>query len=353
MPDHVRTADHDQRRKRQQEIGRKSERDGGKPEHCDRPKHGRAGVAVDRQPRQHDADQQRAERRAGPKDAELGRADMQDILGEDRQQRRDSAEQHRKQVERHGAEDQLIVAHVAEAREGLLPGRARGTLLDARRRLHRQDQQRSQRRQRHQQQEDLLCDHRVDEAADRRADHRGELHRRGREGDGLRELLARDDVRQEGRGRGHRERARAGDDHRHQVDRQRVRRQVVDAEIEPERADCLRALRQHHHLAAVVVIGGIAGQRQQRNRRCKLCESDQPEAERAARLRIDEPAEGYGLHLHRQHDAHPRNDETEQVRLRVNRGRCHLALGAVLAPVSWIRNSHHHCRESIVRISDP
>jgi hypothetical protein len=99
----------------------------------------------------------------------------------------------------------------------------------------------------------------------------------------------------------------------------------VDTEIEPERADRLRALGQHHHLAAVIVIGGIAGQCQQRDRRRELRQPDQPQAERTARLCVDEPAECDGLNLHRQHDAHPRNDETEQVRLRVDRGRCHLA----------------------------
>jgi hypothetical protein len=74
-----------------------------------------------RQPQRH---QQRADRRRGAQQAEAPRAGMQDVLGEDRQQRGGAAEQHREQIQRDHAEARPCDADEMHAGEqGLQRGR--------------------------------------------------------------------------------------------------------------------------------------------------------------------------------------------------------------------------------------
>src|SRR5206468_1768255 len=61
----------------------------------------------------------RAERLRAAQPAETAGADVQDLLGVNREERRRAAEQHREEIERDRGEDDLRVAHETEAGEEL------------------------------------------------------------------------------------------------------------------------------------------------------------------------------------------------------------------------------------------
>ena len=108
-----------------------------------------AGVARDRPARQHDRHRQRAQRRRAAQQAQAPGADVQDVLGEDRQQRHRAAEQHREQVERDRAQHHLVLPHVAHAGEQRVQAhrlaRRRGGVADAQAQRGRQREQRARR----------------------------------------------------------------------------------------------------------------------------------------------------------------------------------------------------------------
>ena len=89
-------------------VARQAEDDRRGAEAGDRPEQGPAGAAQRRPVGQDQGHQQRPQRR-GPRGASPGPrgADVEDVLGEDRQQRRRPAEQHGEQVERDRRQDQL------------------------------------------------------------------------------------------------------------------------------------------------------------------------------------------------------------------------------------------------------
>ena len=66
-----------------------------------------------------DGHRQRADRGRGGEPAERRRPDVQDVLGEHRQQRNRAAEQHREEIERDHAEDRLRAPDVLEAGQEL------------------------------------------------------------------------------------------------------------------------------------------------------------------------------------------------------------------------------------------
>ena len=80
-----------------------------------------AGMPPRRQPRLDERHQHRADRRRGAQPAEPLRPDLQDVLGEDRQQRRRPAEQHREEVEGDRRQVDAAAAHEAEAGEHAAP----------------------------------------------------------------------------------------------------------------------------------------------------------------------------------------------------------------------------------------
>ena len=135
-----------------------------------------ADALLDLVMREPDRDRERAERRRRAQQAEAPRAGHQHVLGVDRQQRGDAAEQHGEQVERDRAEHHLVVADVAKAREHRLD---RDRLLLRRRALQpdQADQDARQHEHRRAGQIDRARAEHIEQAADRRPADDGGLAR--------------------------------------------------------------------------------------------------------------------------------------------------------------------------------
>ena len=73
--------------------------------------------------RQHQRHRDRARRRCRLQDAETLRTHVQDLAGEDRQERHRATEQHREQVQRHGAEQHRLMQHEPNADAEAFPDR--------------------------------------------------------------------------------------------------------------------------------------------------------------------------------------------------------------------------------------
>ena len=73
------------------------------------------------------------------------------------------------------------------------------------------------------------------------------------------------------------------------------------------------------HAAAVEMIGDVAGDQHQEERRHELREPDEPEVERAAGQRVDLPSDGDREHLVRDHREHAREPEQHERPVREQR----------------------------------
>ena len=96
---------------------RRAEHDREESEARDEGEHDEAGMIADRIARKPGRDQDGADAGRRAQQAEPPRPGMQDVARIDRQQRRRAAEQHREEIERDGAEHDLLAPHIAEAGE--------------------------------------------------------------------------------------------------------------------------------------------------------------------------------------------------------------------------------------------
>ena len=105
----------EQRDDGKRDVGREREDDGRDAEHGDGGEHLAPDIAAQRAAREHDRHGERADRRGRAQQAEAPGTGMQDVAGEDRQQRRGAAEQHREQIERDRAEHHRPAADEGDA----------------------------------------------------------------------------------------------------------------------------------------------------------------------------------------------------------------------------------------------
>ena len=106
--DHVGGAEHEHGQEREPVVLRQAEDDGRHAEDADRDEQARADMALERLQGQHGRGGDGAQSlRAAQQPAGVG-ADPQDILGEDRDERGGAGEQDGEQVERDGAQQQLV-----------------------------------------------------------------------------------------------------------------------------------------------------------------------------------------------------------------------------------------------------
>ena len=136
----------------------------------------RAGTTLDRVAGDHERAQQRADRGSGAEEAEPGRADLEDVLREDRKERDCAAEEHREQVERDRAQKHVRAPDQANAREYLVEADdALGGGRPAA--AHRENAPEPDDREADRDDVDELGLDREEDAADRRPDDRGALER--------------------------------------------------------------------------------------------------------------------------------------------------------------------------------
>ena len=98
--DRVERAGQEEAGQRKADVGREAEPDRGEPETRDDQQQHAARPPPRRQVGRQQGGQQCANGRGSPQDAQARRSDLEDVLGEDRQQRDGPAEQHAEQVER-------------------------------------------------------------------------------------------------------------------------------------------------------------------------------------------------------------------------------------------------------------
>ena len=238
-----------------------------------------------------DAGDGRARRRRAAQGAERPRTEVQDVARVHRQERGRAAEEHGEEIERDGAEDDLVAPHVAHAGEQRGPRRGRPA-RGRRARLHRSittTQAPSEQPAAERVDPGGPAEGRVEQAAERRSEHHGGLPERRAPRDGVAEVLGRHERRQErlvGRAQ---ERARHADPHEHGVDRAR-RRPFARGQREERR-------RQRRHRG---VAGDQDARRSTRSATCpvtrdrpdggeELREPHPREVDRAARDRVDLP----------------------------------------------------------------
>ena len=265
------------------------------------------------------------------------RPDVQDLAGEDRQDRDRAAEQHREQVQRDRAhedrareEEGEALAHAGDQRRlRARRGRAR---RDADARHHHQ-------RRRHQRRRDRVRPRRADpgieDAAQRRPGDGGDLPDAGPPGDRARVQRARDQLGAQRVARRQEEAARRAADHDDRVDDaldQRARAAAARGEEQrardgqPDGAEKQQHQRRERDAPPVAHVGHVPGVEREPDERGGLGEAHQAQRQRIARHVVHLPGDheplDLGAHRHRQ-DA---DDEPPEIR---NTERCVRVVGAV------------------------
>ena len=234
----------------------------------------------DREPRERDRHHEGAGRRRAAQQAEASRPDMQDVLGEHRQQGGRAAQQHREQIQGDRAEHQPVAAHIGEAVEHLHPGIARRARLGAGDRADQAQHQQPEQEQAERYGIGQPVVRGVEVAAHRRPEHRSRLPRdrthrdRGRQHGGGHQI---------GRERLQRrpcERARDAEQRGHEEQpRQRDRARPGQPGEQP-RAHGFQRHRPARDPAPVDAIRHPAGDQRQDQQRQELRDADQPELKR-------------------------------------------------------------------------
>ncbi len=182
-------------------------------------------------------------------------------------------------------------------------------------RLHADDQQECSREQSGDRRIDDVRAGEIDEAADRRPGNRRDLPGARVHRDGAREQRRRHEVRHDRLPRRHRERAR-DTEHDHDAEHRPGNLEPGEREGEQrERAKKLERDAQREDPSAVVPVGDVACRQHQQHERQELRETDQAEVERIAGDRVDLPADGDRLHLHRDRCEQARRQEAREVRI--------------------------------------
>jgi hypothetical protein len=224
------------------------------------------------------------------------RTGAENIAGIDRQQRGDAAQQHGKQVERDGAEQNRIVADIGKAGEQCRDA-DRLSLFGAVLALNEADEDASGDENRRAQPVDHRRPEHIEKAAERRAaDDRGLLRGCG-SGDGARQKRARHDPRYD-RMQGRRlEGARGSGDQDQRQDRRAIEPALQGAEREQGGTNRLDHLAGARNGAAVEMIGGLADRQRQHDDGKELHQADQAEVERIVGEVVELPADRDRLHL--------------------------------------------------------
>ena len=218
------------------------------------------------------------------------RTGLKDVARVDRQQRRDAAEQHGKEIERDGAKDGRMFADEADAGEEI--GRGCRILLHGR--LRDADRAGEQRGQQPEQDHDRVSEpgrDRISEPAQRGSGDGCDLRRAARQGGrALQRTLRRDQRQQRCRCRTF-ERARRAEDRSGDENLRHRQPARIGAESEKKRGQRLGQLTELHDALALVTVGGVSGDQDQKRGRQELHQSDHAEQKGAGREIIDLPAD--------------------------------------------------------------
>jgi hypothetical protein len=271
---------------------------------------------------------------------------MQDVLREDRQERRRAAEEHGDEVEADRAENHRVGADEGQPGDERRPARPLAAPL----RRPRHDQRREQRRRRERGSDGREDDGRSEEiehAAERRAGDRRGLVDGGVPGDGVAEILARHEQRQERLLGRQAEGARRAGERDEAVDRQGRVGARRREEHEPGGRERRRGMGDEHDQAAVESVRDVAGDEHERERRDEGGKPDEAEREGRAGEVVDEPADGDVLHLQRHDREQPRGAEEPEI-ARAERGVAGAVTHAVAGGsasqnrlVTWQAAVHH------------
>ena len=177
----------------------------------------------------------------------------------------------------------------------------------------RADERRSEREERCARAEHDARPERVEEAAERGADDRGALPERRGPGDGIGEMRARHERRRHRLTRRPGEGARDPADDDERIDRPQPAGPRDDAGEQAERGRRVQAEAEADDQAPVDVVGDVARDERERDRRHEGGEADEAERERTAGEVVDEPADRDRLHLLREPARDARGGEQREV----------------------------------------
>ena len=265
----------------------------------------------DRAAREHHRDGQRAAGGRRAQQAQAPRPGAEDVARVDRQQRRRAAEEDGEEIERQQADQQPLAQNERDAREQR--GR-RHVLAGVRglRRAHERDECCAQEVERADRGVDGGRAERVEHAAERRADDARGLPRGCHAGDRAWQGRQRHQARQQRRAGGILERAHGAEDREDAEDAVTPEPAAEAAERQGGVAGGLRQLAGDDDEPAIAAVRHLSDDQRQRDGRHELHEADEAEIERAARQRIELPADGDGLHVQREGDQHPRRPEERE-----------------------------------------
>ena len=305
------SGEHDERNKRDDQRMRQREHDGGQPESRDRGEYDFASTAPKLPAGQHERHAQGADTGRGAQQAECPGACGVDVAREYRQQRRHAAEQDREQIERDHAEDDALVADIAQPGEKRLQGQR----LARRRDAFDVDQECQQDRAGEKREAGAVDDcgtRRITEAAQRRPHDGGGLIGAGGRGGGARHERDRNEVRHHDLHQGDLEGARHTEDERNAEDQLAAHPARHERDEQRSGRDRLDRLAQDQQEAAVVAVGDLSDHQEQQHRRDELDEADQAEIERIVGQRIELPSDRHDEHLVARRDGNPREPEQDE-----------------------------------------
>jgi hypothetical protein len=255
------------------------------------------------------------------------RAFVQDVLRENRHERRCAAEEHGEEVERDGAEQKARAAHVAQAGEDGFE--REGFAASTGPRLHHADQsdEGEQAEQRkavddwgaveagEAASEEAAESERKQQAAEHGAGGVSDLEDSRAPGYGVDEVLFRDERGDEGTGGGAAETSAGSDEEEDQI----YRPDAADAmQRKPEQGDgreCLHGVASEDDAAAIVAVGDVAGGEYEDQAGKKERETGVAERERGVSDLVDLPGDADALRLRTEHaEQPPRLVETEVAR---------------------------------------
>ena len=301
-----------EREHRQPHRAREPERDHADPEPGDDDEELRPCTTTDRVAGDQERRNERAHGRRSAEEPEAGRTDLEDVLREDRQERDGAAEEHREEIERDRAEQDVRPPNEANARHHLVEphdtlGRRDPTAPKGQHAAERDQRQRDCNCV-----DELRLD-REEEAADCGAHHRRQLERDR----SLCERAHQDLLRHER----WRERPAGG---RTDCASDPLHESQGEERPHPLRARCRHGkepneddhVERHHHREQVPAghaVGQLAGGQREEEQRQELGEPDEPEVQRVLAYRVDLPPDRDERHLQRERLGDERHPEEREV----------------------------------------
>src|SRR5688572_8661380 len=309
-----------QRKEREGEVkvARESEADDGEREDGHGEEHRPARASEGRAVREEDPHGDGARGRGGTEHSEALRPDMKDLRREHGKQRFGAAEEDGEEVERERGEDGVLAPHEAQPRKQLLEHRRTPERARLGRIAHHEE---GAERDEHEQRGEYIgsdgAGEAVEQAADGRPDHRGDLPGAAAPGDGVLIEAARDDL---GAERlpcrledAPRDAAREDDGvDGHDPDAREQTRGRAEGD-EGRRATGEDEQHRDTDRAPVATVGEISGGKRDADEGQRLGEPDEAERERVAREIVDLPADDDGLGLRADDHREQADDEPPEV----------------------------------------